>query len=84
MKASPYRVYHDASSTPIELSDEPELDVRPVLAIFWVASLIRVLYGLAAGQEFGVEATLAMFAVIAVPAMLFDAPASAPSGPTSK
>ena len=73
MKASPYRINHGASSAPVEALDELNLDLRPVLAIFWVASLVRALYGFTAGQDFGVEATLALLAVILVPVMVFDA-----------
>lgn len=74
MSTSPYRAYHAASYTPIVPLETPDLDPRPMLAIFWVTSLIRALYAFWVGQGFGVEATLAVLVVIAVPVMLFDRP----------
>ena len=46
-------------------------DLRPIAAVLWVASLIRVGFALMNGQVFGVEATLALICVVLLPLTAF-------------
>jgi hypothetical protein len=55
----------DGGLPPLEI--EGDRDLIPVAAILWVGSVARVIAGLAENETFHVEATLALFCVIAVP-----------------
>ena len=48
-------------------------DLLAVGALFWVASLARVIYAFVTHEVFGGEATLALGAVILVPALALGA-----------
>jgi hypothetical protein len=46
-------------------------DLLPVLALFWLVSVVRVVGALVRRETFGVEATLAMMAVVVVPCVVY-------------
>ncbi len=74
MTPSPYRTAADLPADPAPLAtptDDAEL--LPVFLIVWLSSLVRVGFGLAHGEVFGTELTLAAMAVIALPFLLKDA-----------
>jgi uncharacterized membrane protein YjgN (DUF898 family) len=49
-----------------------DTDLLVVGALLWLASVARVVLELVHGQQFGVEATLALLCVIALPWLLRD------------
>ncbi len=46
-------------------------DLSAMFVIFWVLSLVRVIVGVAGGQGFNAEATLALAVVIGLPLLSF-------------
>ena len=48
-----------------------ESDLSGMFVLFWVLSLVRVLVGLAIGQGFNTEATLALAVVVGLPWLSF-------------
>jgi hypothetical protein len=70
MATSPYR---DPASRPEEhapRADSPIIDdgeIVPVLALVWIASILRLIQGLSRGETFGAELTLVCFAIVVLP-----------------
>ncbi len=46
-------------------------DLSGMFLIFWVLSLVRVIVGVAVGQGFNAEATLALAVVVGLPLLSF-------------
>ena len=68
MRLSPYRLA--AERPPEEPQQAPtpcDVDLAPILGLFWVCSVARVALGLSQGETFGIEPTLALMAVVGLP-----------------
>jgi hypothetical protein len=69
---SPYRLPAQVHETETG-SSCPDSDVLPLLVVFWLASVARVIVGFVRHEAAGTEATLASLAVVSVP-FLFKEP----------
>ena len=58
---------------PAESDEGSDADLIPAFAVVWVASVVRVIGGLALDEVLGSEATLAMLTVIVLPLLLIKA-----------
>lgn len=45
-------------------------DLLPVLVLFWIISVVRVVGAFARSETFGAEATLALIAVVLIPSVV--------------
>lgn len=73
---SPYRQHHvpePAASADEEVDLCPDGKLLPILAVFWIASVVRVALGVACHETFATEGTLAFLSVLAVPYLMRDA-----------
>jgi hypothetical protein len=55
---------------PYESDEGSDTDLIPVFAVVWVASVVRVIGGLAVDEVFGTEPTLALLMMIVLPLLL--------------
>jgi hypothetical protein len=71
-RGSPYRVAAPRAE-PFGSGDgrRADGDLLPVLGFVWVVSLLRVAAGLAVGEVFGAEASIAVIALILLPPAIF-------------
>jgi hypothetical protein len=73
---SPYRTRASASDSAVDDPDRdacPDVDVLPLLVVFWLASVARVVTGIARHEPMGAEATLAGLTVLFLP-VVFKGP----------
>jgi hypothetical protein len=72
MPSSPHRsaAGHPSKQKKVEsVAPIDDRDLLPVFAIVWLFMVFRVVIGLAHGETFGAELTLALGAVITLPAL---------------
>ena len=70
MSTTPYRSFQHATHASEPVCADCEL--IPVFAIFWMVSLLRTALGLATGEVFGAEATIAAMITFILPIISFE------------
>jgi hypothetical protein len=70
VSSHPYRCNEPELAEP-ESAARPEVAVAVTIAAFWLVSAGRVTAGIALGERFGAEATLAAMTVVLLPILWF-------------
>jgi hypothetical protein len=72
--SSPYRTHATTDSTADDHDGDwvPDADLIPVLTVVWLASVARVVAGVALGETMGAETTMALLTVVFVPVVISE------------
>ena len=76
MSPTPTSPYRTPAERPEPAGDGPpaldDCELVPALGLLWLASLARVAFGIASGEVFGGELTVAVLAVLLLPLLAKD------------